>query len=140
VFLVREKDIQAIAKGCDLSERAVRRFLGSVRVPRFETGENEPSRAEIGRDLGLRVDQAFRSGLAQEVLGALVSALNEYKKCCPLVVAWIARGDFRPKEIPAQINAATLLHASRTAGRLRALIMRGRTEMTAEQAPEEIEH
>ncbi len=144
-----------MAKSCDLSERAILRLIGSVKVPRkvplslvsgqltYGAGPQDPGE-EIGgegaSDLGLRLDRVFQVGIGPETLRALVAALLEYKKCCPTVVSWVGRGDFRPRDVPQNIGRAVLLHASRTAGRLRARLMRGRSENIGEVPPEDCMH
>jgi hypothetical protein len=91
------------------------RLLDSVRV-------GEERRLDIGLRL-LRLEPHLPLS-GTDFVEELASAINRYHETCPAVVTWITTGGFHPERIPTHINRATLRHACRTAGRLRAKFLR----------------
>lgn len=130
---LNERDIRLIAAGAGVGEKAVSRLLGSLRVklPRpSEDAESPPAAQEL--ELGLRLQSAeVLTGLLgslgkDETLKRLEKATREYFSACPVICGWVGRGDFDAKAIPAQVTKALILHACRTAGRIRAKVLSGR--------------
>jgi hypothetical protein len=102
------KETKEIANLSGLGEKAVQRLLSSIKIESFEIGVRL-ARPEV-------LSKVPRSKL----LPLLGEVLKGYRTSCPLVTAWVGRGDFDPKKIPEQVTRVLILHASRTAGRLRA--------------------
>lgn len=131
---LNDRDIRSLAAAVGASEKGVSRLLGSVRIsitgsPSAETeGQPQPQRQELELGLRLHIGEAMmllttahgKEGMLQR----FEKALRGYYAACPLVCAWVGRGDFDPHKIPAQMNKAMIVHACRTAGRLRAEAMR----------------
>lgn len=127
-----DSEIKTVARGAGISEKAVVRLIGSLRItlPRraAEVEESTPTRKEL--DVGLRLQSAeilapltLASG-REEVLRRITDALRQYFSACANVCAWIGRGDFRSDRMPELITRGMLVHACRTAGRLRAKTLR----------------
>lgn len=137
---ITQRDIQALSKRFSLSDKAVQRLLGSVIVElaaplspedideALAAGTADESLGLRGErfDLGLRLgkDNSMDLGKLTKGLEDVAKALTEYRSVCPLIFAWVQAGDFDPKRIPERVTRGVLLHASRTAGRLRAKLMR----------------
>lgn len=132
------KEIAKIAKAVNLSERAVERLLGATSVewrsiPSFEQIEDfdaicsEASQVKSDRfQIGLRLYQDQEKPLRWSPLfeQVLLAALREYRVTCPQIVGWMCSGAFDPKKLPDGITRGNILHASRTAARLRSRILR----------------
>jgi hypothetical protein len=121
-----DKSIQAIARVANTSPEVVRRLLGELSVGWIHPAvAGEKPRVESLR-LGLRFNSLSPlqlSGLIgkeERVGGTLV----EYRNCCPVVCRWTWSGGFNPKKLPDDLSRAELVHACRTAGRLRARLLR----------------
>ncbi len=127
-----EAEARAIAAKGGVNEKAVMRLLGSVQVAfagEFPLGSATTSSNSdavkkidiglrlIGKDLPMIIERAALVALVGEIL-------QEYSRVCPFVTAWVGRGDFDPKKIPDRATSAVITHACRTAGRLRAKVMR----------------
>ncbi|MBN8548718.1 MAG: hypothetical protein J0M12_05345 [Deltaproteobacteria bacterium] len=127
-------EIKTIARQSGAGEKAIFRLLGNVRIPlpkppSDDESEQAPSkRREL--DVGLRLQSAeilapvTLSIGRKELLERLSKILREYFNACPNICAWVGRGDFKPEKIPDQVTKGMLLHACRTAGRLRAKAIR----------------
>ena len=113
-----EDDLLTLSREAGLPAPAVRRLLGSLKVGSVSGG------AVKFYDLGLRIPPDLLGGTAT---GDLVVILSQYAALCPNAVGWVARGDFDPRKIPEGLGTAKLLHACRTAGRLRAEFLRMRS-------------
>lgn len=118
--ILNANELRKVAGLAGVSEKCVERTLGSVRV---ESDSETMSFFEIG----FRLDQpelflrlADRSKLFED----LASGLREYRNKCPVIAIWLGSGGFNSKKLPERANTAMLLHASRTASRLRARIIR----------------
>ena len=114
------RQLGEIAKLADMSEKAARRLLSRAAVRESDEQDGKES-SQREYSIGLRL--SGDSGLAfssVETGRKLAGIMNEYGRVCPLVYTWLKRGDFDPLSIPENIDRGMLLHASRTAGRLRA--------------------
>ncbi|MCO6429601.1 MAG: hypothetical protein J5J00_01985 [Deltaproteobacteria bacterium] len=110
--------VQKVARDSGLSEKSVRRIVGSIPVP--VAGKSGSNRTF---DLGLRLEEV---NLSSSAVGNLCSTIKEFGAACPVAVAWIGRGGFDPAKPPKELTYAKILHACRTAGRLRAILLRSR--------------
>lgn len=130
---LNDKEIKIAARNAGISEKAASRLAGSVRIvlPRKQSAEavaaDEP-RKDL--DIGLRLQSAeilapLTVAIGREgVLERVGEALRQYFSACPTICAWIARGDFRADKIPEPVTRGMLVHACRTAGRVRAKTLR----------------
>ncbi len=128
-----EQELITLSRRTSLSPSAVRRLLGTINIQfRREfreqdltvEGQIELARQQvfnIGLNLMARICSQPERHLYTEPLAQLIS---DYQRNCPLILHWIARGDFDPTKIREPISEAILRHASRTAGRLRAEFFR----------------
>lgn len=126
-----EREVKRIATTAGLGEKAVLRLAGSIKVSvlRESAPSAVPERAEDGMSLELglilnRLDDGTGRGVGPYAEHCVAKALREYMRCCPQVVGWVGRGDFDPKRLPDFATRAILLHACRTAGRLRSKVVR----------------
>lgn len=129
-----EQDLLKLSRISSISPAAARRVLGTINIvfkiklratAQVEDQLKMPSEQifNIGLNLMALVCSQSQRQLHLEPLGELIC---EYQRNCPIILNWIARGDFNPTKVPENISVATLRHASRTAGRLRAEFIRGR--------------
>jgi hypothetical protein len=116
--LLSENQIRLVSARCSKSPTQLLRILGSIRVPLADDKNTE---------LGLRLwkhEPQLPPGSSQ-LIEPLLEALGGYESSCPLVFAWLCRAGFKEKAPrPAHITKALVLHAARTAGRLRAKFLR----------------
>lgn len=133
---ITHRDLLLLARRFSISEKAVSRFVGSATVElkrelsqqEIDAMTSDPAAVASGGErfeLGMRLgrDNSMK-GETQKNIEEVGVALGEYRTLCPLVFAWIQAGDFDPKRIPDRMTRGVLVHASRTAGRLRARLMR----------------
>jgi hypothetical protein len=127
--LISEKELLQIAKEVGCAPKAIERLLGSLKVslqapaPPFDdsaAGE-QPSKPPL--DIGLRVPKLERK-LSPSEQRQIAATLKEYRSQCPVVFGWICSGDFNVKKPPERLGPGEGLHACRTAGRLRAALLR----------------
>lgn len=119
--------LRDLTKISGVGEKAVERLIGSIRVEAVRPMMGEIESTTKSLDIGLRLEALGNRllGRGDPALKQLVSdSLRSYQQTCPVVAAWVGRGDFNPEKLPAEITFARILHANRTAGRLRAAIMR----------------
>lgn len=130
--MFNENQLKEIAKASGLELKLIQRLLGSlpicldapVRLESTPAGENQTL------DLGLRLANSEALGslvlnsTESERVVKIAQALREYVRICPQASAWIGRGDFNPQRVPSELGKAVLQHACRTAGRVRAKIMK----------------
>ena len=114
---LNEKQARTVAGIAGINEKAVHRLSGSLKVQMTE---------ERTMELGINISDHFlisklRSESGIQMLG---STLREYMQTCPLIVAWVGRGDFKANKIPDNLKNASILHGSRTIGRLKAELIR----------------
>ena len=121
-----------------MSERAIERLLGATSVewkslPDFDQMENFDQISNevaviksVKFQIGLRLYQDQEKPLRWSPFleQVLLAALREYRVTCPQVVGWMCSGAFDPKNLPDGITRGNILHASRTAARLRSRILR----------------
>lgn len=118
-----EKQIREIANRTGISEKAVQRLAGSARVTATGVPPGiEPKSMELG--LRLIVADGNVRVPPSEFESCLEIVMREYASCCPQVVQWLGRGDFNPESPPRELVRANMVHAARTAGRLRAKALR----------------
>ena len=126
---LNEKQLLKIGSAAGLGEKAVSRLIASQRIS-IPVESSDSAQSEKVLDIGLRIDNAaltelLLKGTGTEILCELLSdVLREYMSLCPVIVGWVGRGDYNPDKIPDSVNKARLLHACRTAGRLRAKVLR----------------
>jgi len=111
---ISDKAVNDLAAAASIPPAAVRRLLGAIKVA---GGGAAPL------DLGLRLSAELFASRA-EGCAAAAAAIGRYAAACPQVFAWIVRGDFNAQRVPDGVDHAKLLHACRTAGRLRAGLYR----------------
>ena len=122
------KDIRELAKLAGLYEKGVKRMLGSLRVSldSFNDLENQEAPDRQPLEIGLRLNspELYYATGTEKTKSVLAATLSDYKNTCPQVVQWIGRGDFNPSKLPQNLGKGRLIHANRSAGRLRAEFMR----------------
>jgi hypothetical protein len=149
-----EAQLKRLASLSNVGQKAVERLLGSIEVqlnreteaespkqasselPRAEQHSAEQHRADKQSvQLGLNVRSVFLKGelnySGDAAVNQMAKLLREYAGSCPQIVAWIGRGDFKASKIPDELSRAKIIHACRTAGRLRAGFMRGASRFKA---------
>ena len=121
----------AVAVESGVSEKLVRRVVRSISVGGRRADPLGGNRGEGDRpcQIGLRLiggePVEVDSALAIDTTVTLLArTIREYNSCCPSVVQWVARGEFDPRRPPKELKSSHLLHATRTAGRLRAALLR----------------
>lgn len=145
---IPENEIKLLARLTGLGPVALMRIVGTIRIPlpKFVlTNQPELLAPEDGVeikegleivDIGLRLDApAAVAPLVvkigrERLLENMASAISEYAACCAIVANWLGRGDFSVKNIPDHINRAALIFACRTAGRVRAKVLRSDSGIT----------
>ncbi len=122
--MLPEAQVKEIAREVNISPAAVRRLLGTLSIP--SAGANpESERPAPPLNLGLRLDQLRKEGIFTPYnTSELGRILVEYRTSCPAVFAWIVNGGFDPTKSPSTVTRGNLVHATRTAGRLRAKYLR----------------
>ncbi|MBX7145617.1 MAG: hypothetical protein K1X79_14290 [Oligoflexia bacterium] len=121
-----ERDLRNLVALSGLEVKAVPRLLGSLRVPNPKPGVS----GMAFLDIGLRLDAPEVTARMISVIGKdrmidlFAEALRAYLGACPAICRWVGRGDFAVDRIPETVSKANLLHACRTAGRLRAQCVR----------------
>ncbi|MCB0318568.1 MAG: hypothetical protein KDD56_07410 [Bdellovibrionales bacterium] len=120
-----EKQLKDLAKETGLNNNGIKRLLGSITIV-FKSQTEEGGVKEEKSDLGLRLNSKEIMLKIQKNfdLNQISGLIIDYRNNCANIVNWIMRGDFNPKKIPDNLTKANFLHASRTAGRLRAKILR----------------
>ncbi len=124
-----ERELKQLAAATGSNEKAVMRLLGSLRI-RIPAGNGASGGDDREFDVGLRLHNnevlsaLFMARGKEATLQVIEEALRSYFSSSPAVCAWVGRGDFDPTVIPAHIARGSLLHACRTAGRVRAKVMR----------------
>lgn len=125
------KAYTTIALSAGVGEKLVRRIVRSItiqcRQKSSEQGEGSegPGRREVGfRLLGGEPIYVSADLSKDAIVTSIAIALKEYNACCPLVLQWIGRGDFDPRRPPKELQSSHILHATRTAGRVRASLLR----------------
>ena len=121
------KMIASLQRELNISEAALFRILGSTRVPVGNGSAAEASSKEY--DSGLR--RMARGKSTEELFvseNEILESCRSYSSVCSQVYGWLCRGDFSPKKIPDSLSKAKILHACRTAGRLRAEVLRGHSK------------
>lgn len=134
--------IQKTTERCGLGEHVVRRLLASlaVRVPVEPTEDGEMTDRKEQFEVGLRIDfeellTSIASGGATAQAALLCGdALTEYRNACPQMIERLARDDFQPDNLWRELPKSTILHASRTAGRLRAALYRAAKRGSADDS------
>ena len=123
--MISQKDIEALARGADMSSKAIRLFIGSnnIAVKKDKLIEDSVVRLELGLNI-LQKDVLFDPSLLKVEIPV---SLNEYARVAPKVYAWVKGGGFNPSVIPERITYANLVHACRTVSRVRAILMRSCT-------------
>ena len=116
-----DKEAAALSKQTGLSPKALNRIISSCKVlVSSMDAESEPKSLELGLNL-----HEGASGISPQVAVSLLSPLlQEYRRTCPQALAWLGRGDFSPDRIPHEVSRGMIVHACRTAGRLRAQFFR----------------
>jgi hypothetical protein len=134
-MLLTAEELKKVASSSGVAGKALERLLRSTSTFLYDRGGKlaltpdpeggaTPSLRKL--ELGLcleKVGTAKAIDRAQLII-IVSQALRQYASTCPAVTAWLGRGDFDPRKFPAGLSVAFILHANRTAGRLRAGILR----------------
>ena len=133
-------ELKRVASSCGVNEKGVWRLLGSIKVYEtvFRVREGldlDPDNAgsfEKSWEIGLHLGGARSFLLADRdvIIRLVIKALRDYHNTCPKIVGWVGRGDFKPEKIPELVTKPNIVHACRTAGRLRAKVMRELSNIT----------
>lgn len=119
-----EQQLRLIAKSIDCSPEAIKRLTGALPVTESCEWLQKDQHPQV-LDIGLRLDSiTYTSAQVKLIEEGLLAAISEYRRVCPSVFRWIVRGDFSVRRIPDDVTKASLLHACRTVGRLRARVFR----------------
>ena len=126
-----------LARSAGLNQKAIERLFGSVRVTVVGIAKAEdPSVGAKQLELGLGLKDILKerklspTALPDGLLSTVAQVIKDYSSSCPQVFAWLGRGDFNAQKVPPEIKRGLLLHACRTAGRLRAAVLRSSTWAT----------
>ncbi len=133
-YKLTEDEYRSIGRHAGVSEVVVRRLCRSQYVVAQKESEGAPDPSSQTRlQLGLRVEDGDsdlsegppipKDALCKEI----ARAVRSYMKSCPVVFQWIGRGDYNPLKVPGSISLPYLIHAARTAGRLRSQLTRALT-------------
>jgi hypothetical protein len=130
--LLQEREYKVIARSFGFSEVSARRLLSNTSVCIQEDEDpfvpNETIAKRAPRELRLRIGMHIQGGEGLErvdsakLIALAEDAIRQYRRACPEVANWVISGDFNPVKIPREINKAKLIHACRTAGRIRAWV------------------
>jgi hypothetical protein len=132
-MLFQERELQQIAKRVDLGAPQVRRVLGSLKIP-LVTLDDSAREQELEMGLNVFRMNPLNRGSATQYIDRAISVIREYQAQCPAVVSWVLSGGCDPSRVPEHITRSTLVHACRTAGRLRARFLReSRNALHADQ-------
>lgn len=130
------RELKEIARNHGISTKGLERLLSDTRVVIKEKQQLDPDELikpgvepevrETRYLLGLNLMRnAVSAGVPRSALKAVAeTAVQEYIHSCPQVTAWLVRGDFNPLEIPESLQRGKIIHACRTAGRIRASCLR----------------
>ena len=121
-MILTHQELQRLAKGAACSERAIERLLGTAYAQ-----VSQPDGGTAPMQLGINVigpELGFSGQVRDKILAVFESQIREYQNTCPRVTAWLQRGDFDPTKIPELVKQTELVHACRTASRLRASCIR----------------
>lgn len=128
------KHISSLARAVNVSERAIERLLGSVTADLAREVHvqdiDDLSSIDLKKieqfQLGLRlfVDQELPLIWSSATETLVQNSLQEYRTLCPVVFNWVCSGNFNSKNPPESATRGSVLHASRTASRLRAKVLR----------------
>ena len=116
---------RTIAKQIGISPQAVERLVKSTKVPDRKMTASVESSADF--EIGLRIDKKFLEtdicpgGFSEQ---QIIFALNAYAKASPAVYNWLCSGNFTSDRLPETVTRALLIHACRTAGRIRAELIK----------------
>jgi hypothetical protein len=141
VASLHEREFKLIGRSFGISEQSAKRLLAntSVSVEQSDSVQREADalddlveeQKEINRPsspLRLRIGLYLQSGEGLErvdsarLISLAEDAIRQYRRACPEVTNWLIKGDFNPSMIPLELPKAKLVHACRTAGRIRAWV------------------
>ena len=122
---LNEKNTRKVANAAGINEKAVFRLTRSLKV---SVGDGENTKTY---ELGFTINEPYTIAKIQTEMGLkiLAKTLREYMQLCPMVISWVGRGDFKADTLPERLTRANLLHASRTAGRLKAELLRALSQL-----------
>lgn len=121
-MLFNERELRNIAKRVGLGAPQVQKLLGSIKVPLMALSEEEHDQVlEVGLNIYRIQPRSHGSPRLQELAERTI---RDYQNRSPGVLGWILSGGFRPDEVPGHIGRSSVVHACRTAGRLRAFFLR----------------
>lgn len=124
--------LRTLSSQSGVNQLAIDRILGSVNVPFGKTSEGSIEPEIKSYNLGLRIEPMIGAAPDSGMVTELSALLKEYLNTCPAIVNWIGDGGFNPKKLPPAIKFSHVLHASRTAGRLRAKFMKKHPSKTVQ--------
>lgn len=133
-YKLTEDEYRSIGRHAGVSEVVVRRLCRSQYVVVQKESEGGlDSGPQTRLQLGLRVEDGD-SDLSEgppipkdDICREIARAVRSYMNSCPVVFQWIGRGDYNPLKVPGTIPLPHLIHAARTAGRLRSQLARALT-------------
>lgn len=117
-----KRELQIISQKTGVGEPGILRLIGSIKLDAPDVDEEE---AAVPFDIGLQLSTApiGNTTARSELVERIASAIKEYQRHCPFLVAWVSRGDFKPAKPPSELTKGMLVHATRTSGRLRAQLL-----------------
>ena len=124
---LNDSELREIARRAGIAPESCRRLLGNLSVP-IQVDPFAPEPTLYNPGLRMTADTDCGKPLKTERVALISRVLQSYKNSCPQVFLWICRGDFNPRKRPENVTIARLQHATRTAGRLRAELMRSLTD------------
>ena len=124
-----EKQLKTISLGAGVNGKAALRLTNTLRIkiPKKNTDEEADALPQVEElELGIHIADGLLFSRLRTADGIryFTDIIRQYSNTCPIVVNWVGRGDFSDKKIPVHVNRGHLVHASRTAGRLRAELIR----------------
>ena len=123
-------DTHYLAKQAGLNPKGIERLISSQRVAIQQSNNsdqhtNHPTKYEIGLNLPeIKLNPLALDRSSDSALSFVLEVIGEYSKTCPLVLGWLCSGGFDANKCPSSIDRGKLIHACRTAGRLRAKLLR----------------
>lgn len=125
---MRDLNLNTIAKNLGVSRQAAERIVSSTRIytEKKEGSEDAGSTFDVGlRVMRKQLDTELCPELKEE---NIFDYINKYSAECPAVYNWLCSGAFVNDKLPETVKIAQVIHACRTAGRLRAEIIRNAGE------------
>lgn len=113
----------SLSKQLNVSPKAAQRIVGSTKIEINKPGTNE----SITYEVGLRIEKKhLGADAAPKILkeSDVIAVCRKYAQYCPGVYNWLCSGDFVNNSLATTVTIANVVHACRTAGRLRAELIK----------------